>query len=151
MRIEVTGDATTGGGPTLDFKYTDQTLTSQALGRIGFVIGATTDDGVFRLDNFEGGSEVRRLDIGNVFADFSGIDLQIDATKKFSFDAGGDTFIFESSANNLRFTSGNASHLDLNATGIGFFGTTPAAQQTGVAVTAAGIHAALVTLRLITA
>jgi hypothetical protein len=34
---------------------------------------------------------------------------------------------------------------------IGFFGTAPAARPTGVAVTAAGIHAALVTLGLITA
>jgi hypothetical protein len=34
---------------------------------------------------------------------------------------------------------------------IGFYGATPVAQQTGVAVTAAGIHAALVNLGLITA
>ncbi len=34
---------------------------------------------------------------------------------------------------------------------IGFYGATPTAQLTGVAVTAAGIHAALVTLGLITA
>ena len=34
---------------------------------------------------------------------------------------------------------------------LGFYGTTPIAQQTGVAVTAAGIHAALVALGLITA
>lgn len=34
---------------------------------------------------------------------------------------------------------------------IGFFGATPVAQQTGVAVSAAGIHAALVNLGLITA
>lgn len=34
---------------------------------------------------------------------------------------------------------------------LGFYGTTPTAQQTGVAVSAAGIHAALVTLGLITA
>lgn len=38
-----------------------------------------------------------------------------------------------------------------DATGIGFFATTTAAQPTGVAVSAAGIHAALVTLGLITA
>jgi len=34
---------------------------------------------------------------------------------------------------------------------LGFFGETPVAQPTGVAVDAAGIHAALVTLGLITA
>ncbi len=33
---------------------------------------------------------------------------------------------------------------------VGFYGTTPTAQQTGVAVSAAAIHAALVTLGLIT-
>lgn len=38
-----------------------------------------------------------------------------------------------------------------NGTAIGFYGTTPIAQQTGVAVTAAAIHAALVNLGLITA
>lgn len=36
-------------------------------------------------------------------------------------------------------------------TGVGFYGTAPVAQQTGVAVTAAAIHAALVNLGLITA
>ena len=42
---------------------------------------------------------------------------------------------------------------DLNhdGTNVGFYGTAPIAQQTGVAVTAAGIHAALVALGLITA
>ena len=34
---------------------------------------------------------------------------------------------------------------------LGFFNTTPVVQQTGIAVTAAGIHAALVNLGLITA
>jgi len=34
---------------------------------------------------------------------------------------------------------------------VGFYGTTPIAKQTGVAVTAAGIHAALVALGLIAA
>lgn len=45
----------------------------------------------------------------------------------------------------------SASKIKFNTTGIGFFGTTPAARPTGVAVDAAGIHAALVTLGLITA
>jgi hypothetical protein len=41
---------------------------------------------------------------------------------------------------------------DLNHDGteVGFYGTAPIAQQTGVAVTAGGIHAALVNLGLIT-
>jgi hypothetical protein len=38
-----------------------------------------------------------------------------------------------------------------NSTSLGFFGHTPVARPTGVAVTAAGIHAALVSLGLITA
>jgi len=38
-----------------------------------------------------------------------------------------------------------------NAVELGFYGATPVAQQTGVAVDAAGIHAALVNLGLITA
>ncbi len=38
-----------------------------------------------------------------------------------------------------------------NTTNIGFYTTTPIAKQTGVAVTAAGVHAALVALGLITA
>lgn len=41
--------------------------------------------------------------------------------------------------------------LQANTTGLGFFGTSPVARPTGVAVTAAGIHAALVSLGLITA
>lgn len=41
--------------------------------------------------------------------------------------------------------------ITVNATGIGFFATTPVARPTGVTVDAAGIHAALVTLGLITA
>lgn len=45
----------------------------------------------------------------------------------------------------------NTEQVTVNSTGIGFFATTPAAQPTGVAVTAAAIHAALVTLGLITA
>jgi hypothetical protein len=41
--------------------------------------------------------------------------------------------------------------LDHDGSTVGFFGTTPAARPTGVAVTAEGIHAALVSLGLITA
>lgn len=43
----------------------------------------------------------------------------------------------------------NAQHLDTNATGVGFYGTTPIAKQTGVAVSIAAVHAALVALGLI--
>jgi hypothetical protein len=48
---------------------------------------------------------------------------------------------------------GNSGLAGISAAGIyeGFYGTTPIAKQTGVAVTAAGIHAALVNLGLISA
>ena len=41
--------------------------------------------------------------------------------------------------------------LNHDGTTVGFYGTTPTTQLTGVAVSSAGIHAALVTLGLITA
>jgi hypothetical protein len=41
--------------------------------------------------------------------------------------------------------------IDTDATHLGFYGKTPTVQQTGVAVTAAALHAALVNLGLITA
>lgn len=41
--------------------------------------------------------------------------------------------------------------LNHDGTTVGFYNTTPVAKQTGVAVTAAGIHAALVNLGLIAA
>ena len=42
-------------------------------------------------------------------------------------------------------------HTDSSANGVGFYNATPVAKQTGVAVSAAGIHAALVNLGLIAA
>lgn len=46
---------------------------------------------------------------------------------------------------------GGATKFSCNTTGVGFFATAPVAKPTGVAVTAAGVHAALVTLGLIAA
>lgn len=52
----------------------------------------------------------------------------------------------------LRLQPGNVDALRLsNTPGVGFYGTAPIALQTGVTVDAAGIHAALVALGLITA
>lgn len=51
----------------------------------------------------------------------------------------------------VQIQSGNTKRFEVDATGIGFFNATPAAKPTGVAVSAAGIHAALVTLGLIAA
>lgn len=51
------------------------------------------------------------------------------------------------------FTNGNAvtfsGNIDHDGSGVGFYGTAPVAKQTGVAVTAEAIHAALVALGLI--
>lgn len=57
---------------------------------------------------------------------------------------GGSDVIF---ANNVEI-NGDLNH---DGAGVGFYGTAPVALQTGVAVSAAGIHAALVNLGLITA
>ena len=70
------------------------------------------------------------------------------------FEAGynesvGGKFLTDDVALDLSF--GSDIRFQCNGTGIGFFSATPAAQPTGVAVSAAGIHAALVTLGLITA
>lgn len=57
---------------------------------------------------------------------------------------GGTLDVLDGSGNNVFAVRGTGST-------IGFYGATPVAQQTGVAVTAAAIHAALVNLGLITA
>jgi len=73
---------------------------------------------------------------------------------------GSDKFIFQKNlqifdGRNIQCgkTTGTKIGTEGGASGqkLGFFGTTPAVQQTGVAVSAAGIHAALVNLGLITA
>lgn len=51
----------------------------------------------------------------------------------------------------LTKADGTTKLIESNATGLGFYGATPVARPTGVAVDAAGIHAALVSLGLITA
>lgn len=53
---------------------------------------------------------------------------------------------------NIQLGRGTGTKIGLSALEkIGFYGTAPVAQQTGVAVSAAGVHAALVALGLITA
>lgn len=56
-------------------------------------------------------------------------------------------------AGNAVIVVGGTKAATIGATGgtVGFYGVTPVALQTGVAVTAGGIHAALVNLNLITA
>lgn len=60
------------------------------------------------------------------------------------------TFTGTLTAANLTVT-GNTLIGNAGADTVGFYGHAPTAQQTGVAVTAGGIHAALVALGLITA
>ena len=71
------------------------------------------------------------------------------------FGASGGYLRNYQNSQNFRFLMNNGAGtavkiIDMSATGIGFYGTGPQAQPTSVAVTAAGIHAALVTLGLIT-
>jgi hypothetical protein len=60
------------------------------------------------------------------------------------------TFTGTTTVANLAVT-GNAAIGNAGADTVGFYGHAPTAQQTGVAVSSAGIHAALVALGLITA
>lgn len=66
-----------------------------------------------------------------------------------------DTYLDFATADTVKHYAGGVKVLELNETGgapfLGFFGTAAVAKPTGVAVTAGGIHAALVTLGLIAA
>ena len=63
---------------------------------------------------------------------------------------GTSLLIFESGGNSaINFFSKNVSMWAVSNSNMGFFGATPVAKPTGVAVSAAGIHAALVSLGLI--
>ena len=66
--------------------------------------------------------------------------------------AGSPTILYGAAGEQL-LTETGTSAVRLGATGgsVGFYGTTPVAKQTGVAVTAQGIHDALVALGLIAA
>lgn len=67
-------------------------------------------------------------------------------------DTNVDVEIMGRGSSGVRLINGaGVAQIRLNTTGIGFFNTAPVAKPTGVAVTAAGVHAALVTLGLIAA
>jgi hypothetical protein len=74
------------------------------------------------------------------------VEGDITLTDDMSLDAATNTTAAITTAN---VTTLNSAHLDCNATGVSFYGASPAAKQTGVAVTAEAIHAALVALGLI--
>ncbi len=59
------------------------------------------------------------------------------------YDAAGNQVLVETGTKALRIVAADGS--------LGFYGTTPIALQTGVAVTAGGVHAACVALGLFTA
>jgi hypothetical protein len=99
----------------------------QPLGTSGLLIGSVS--GSFGLHNVASSATVPSL-LNNFLSEVAGI----------GGISGACTMI-----------AASLERITVNATGIGFFATTPAARPTGVAVTAAGIHAALVTLGLITA
>lgn len=65
-------------------------------------------------------------------------------------DAAGSSVSFEADSGN-RQVALDISGISINSDSIGFFGQSPISRPTGVPVTAAGIHAALVALGLITA
>ena len=91
--------------------------------------------------------------IGNA-AGYSGTTATLSGTVTIGADSGGAAA--QATADN-QFVLGTANHNvlipgTLKVSGyVGFYGTTPVAKPTGVAVDAAGIHAALVTLGLIAA
>lgn len=76
-------------------------------------------------------------------------------TKYLSLSHNGTDALIDTASSSGQITIGgtNATGVRVGGTGlnVGFYGTTPIALQTGVAVSAAGVHAALVALGLITA
>lgn len=88
----------------------------------------------------------------------SSLNIGIRATSKLHFDgvgAAGDTYISETSANNLKVFAGGAERANFNATGIGFNGATPVAKPTitgsrGGNAAIASLLTALANLGLIT-
>lgn len=65
---------------------------------------------------------------------------------------GGDFTLYDAAGNAVLVNTGTkAIQVGITAGSIGFYGTTPIAKQTGVAVDAAGIHAACVALGLFAA
>jgi hypothetical protein len=79
--------------------------------------------------------------------------LRIDATGTPGFVFGNDRYLRRDSGTGYLETDYLAVQSALSHEGadLGFYGTSPIAKPTGVAVSAAGIHAALVSLGLIAA
>jgi len=69
----------------------------------------------------------------------------------FGFDVGASGKAFVANATDASIVVGFSQVFTADTTGISFFGGSTVAQPTGVPISAAGIHAALVSLNLITA
>lgn len=104
--------------------------------------------------------------IGSSIAEFpsDATGLNLFDGKKLYMGSGRDLEIYYNNINGNSIIDGNINNtgglvlqdngttrIELNATGLGFFGATPVAKPAGVAVTATGIHTALVSLGLIAA
>lgn len=59
----------------------------------------------------------------NVFQILDGGNVYMNATARLYLDGGGDTYLFESSANTLLFVAGNVSSLAINASNVSVQGT----------------------------
>lgn len=82
-----------------------------------------------------------------VFTDDSGA-IRLEGTITTSGTGTGDFSVATVTTSGAANIGGALNH---DGTTVGFYGTAPIAKQTGVAVTAGGIHAALVALGLIAA
>jgi hypothetical protein len=137
----------TGNGTGL-LVHADTDIGSTQFGGIALYRGASISSGTFRAG----------IHVGNGGGQFATGDTA-NALLLWSYDASGTTYGIElaTGANpdvRVRIAPGGVTHVlaGLAQTGsLGFYGTTPIAKQTGVAVTAGGIHAALVALGLIAA
>ena len=123
------------GGTTFGSVSTAGSFSSLTLYEDG---GASDDDYFLIRTGAHGATDIRTIDgSGSAGADIildpngdlkvSGADVKIDATKSLYFDGGGDTRIFQSTADNLRFTVGNAVLLHLAEDA-----TVSAAQSSGI-------------------
>lgn len=139
-------------------------LTLPAEGKV--VFNSTGTNKIFAQDSSNVGNKIVFDSSSNYMA------INVDASSYFEIQGGGVTdysksWVYQDASqvslgftnnhqfvvNNTQITMsfGGAELIEGNATGLGFFTTTPVAQPTGVAVTASAIHAALVSLGLITA
>lgn len=148
--ITVGGVVITGGG-----------ITTTATVTLGTGAGLQLENASIIRQKDSGGTyrEMLRTDAGDIVALRSaagGIEFEaLDGTTRLLMsDAGAFDFQAGALTTTGKLTSGEAEiNGDLNHDGsnAGFYGTAPIAQQTGVAVSAAGVHAACVALGLFTA